>query len=189
MHNIIIIDDAVDKETQDMIEKNIFSPETQWTLGRTVFSHSDPSLTEYAKKYGMNFTKSLCRSNDNFSVNNLNFYAAPLKNLNIEKLLTARIQLQLPVISEKYFGSPHLDGTRPFPYKVAVYYVNDSDGDTVLFKETLNEVDPTNMNREFTIEQTISPKKGRLIIFDGDVYHSAGKPKTDIRCIINYNFI
>jgi DNA repair exonuclease SbcCD nuclease subunit len=28
-----------------------------------------------------------------------------------------------------------------------------------------------------------------LIVFSGDIYHSSGKPKNDIRCIINYNFV
>ena len=189
MHNIIIIDDVVDKETQDLIEKTIFSPETQWTLGRTVFSHSDPILNATAKSHAMNFTKSLCRSHEGFSVNDLSFYTSPLETLNIKNLLTSRIQLKLPVISESPYGLPHVDGIRPFPYKSAVYYVNDSDGDTVFFKETTNEVSPNKMDVKFNIDQTISPKKGRLIVFDGNVYHSAGNPTNDVRCIINYNFV
>ena len=85
MHDVLVIDDVVDKTTQDLIENHIFSSDTQWTFGRTVFSHSDPSLNEEAKKYGMNFTKSLHRSQDNFSVNNINFYTEPLKSFNIQK--------------------------------------------------------------------------------------------------------
>lgn len=188
-HHILIIDDVVDTETQDLIENTIFSPDTQWTFGRTVYHHSDQKLTEAAKKNSMNFTKSLHRNDDKFSVPDLDLYLKPLASLKIKKLFTSRIQLQLPIITDKPYGMPHVDGVRPFPYTAAVYYVNESDGDTVFFKETTKDIDPKNMDVKFNIDITIPPKKGRLVLFDGDIYHSSGKPKTDIRCIINYNFI
>lgn len=189
MHDILIIDDVVDKDTQDLIEKSIFSAETQWTFGRTVYSHSDPLLNIEAQKHSMNFTKSLFRLDDRFSVNDINVYTKPLDNLNIKKLITSRIQLQLPVITDKTYGLPHVDGVRDSPYMVAVYYVNESDGDTVFFEETIKEIAPDNINHKMTIYKTVEPKKGRLIVFNGDIYHASGKPKTGIRCIINYNFI
>jgi hypothetical protein len=189
MHDILIIDDVVDKQTQDLIEKSIFSAETQWTFGRTVFSHSDPVLNKEAVKTSMNFTKSLFRIDDNFSVNDISIYTKPLQNLSVQTLITSRIQLQLPVITDKQYGLPHVDGVRSFPYKAAVYYVNDSDGDTVFFKETTKDISPNNIPMDMTIYKTVSPKKGRLIVFSGDIYHSSGKPKNDIRCIINYNFV
>jgi hypothetical protein len=190
MHDILIIDDVVDKETQDLIEKSIFSAETQWTFGRTVFSHSDPVLNNEATKTSMNFTKSLFRIDDNFSVNDISIYTKPLHNLDVQTLITSRIQLQLPVITDKHYGLPHVDGgARNFPYTAAVYYVNDSDGDTVFFKETTKEICPNNIPVNLNVYKTVSPKKGRLIVFSGDIYHSSGKPKNDIRCIINYNFI
>lgn len=189
MHNILIIDDVVDTDTQDLIEKSIFSPETQWTFGRTVFAHSDPKMNIESKKQAMNFTKSLYRLDDRFSVNDMDLYIKPLHTLNIKTLFTSRIQLQLPVLTDKNYGLPHVDGVRSFPYNAAVYYVNDSDGDTVFFEETTKQISPNNINPNMKIYKTVSPKKGRLVVFPGDVYHSSGKPKNDIRCIINYNFV
>jgi hypothetical protein len=189
MHDILIIDDVVDIETQNLIENSIFSAETQWTFGRTVFSHSDPILNVEAQKKSMNFTKSLFRVDDKFSVDDISIYTKPLHNLNVEKLFTSRIQLHLPIITDKQYGLPHVDGVRNFPYKAAVYYVNDSDGDTVFYKETTKEISPNNIPLDLTVYKTVSPKKGRLIVFSGDIYHSSGKPKNDIRCIINYNFV
>lgn len=189
MHSVIIIDDAVDKETQDMIENSIFCPETQWTLGRTVFYHTHPEVTEQARKTGMGFTKSLYRVDDNFSDNQLDLYLSPLiNNAYVSELYTVRLQLQLPTNTGPH-GTPHIDGDRGFPFMVAVYYVNDSDGDTVLFKQTTANTTPEEVKSgRLDIEQTISPKKGRLIIFDGNIYHATGKPNKDLRCIINYNF-
>ena len=189
MHDILVIDDVVDKETQDLIEKHIFSAETHWVFGRTVFAHSDPKMQIQSKKHAMNFTKSLYRLDDKFSVDDIDLYIKPLQSLKIKTLLTSRIQLQLPIITDKHYGLPHVDGVRSFPYNAAVYYVNDSDGDTVFFKETTKEISPDNINDDMNIYKTVSPKKGRLVVFPGDVYHSSGKPKNDVRCIINYNFI
>jgi len=189
MHDILIIDDIVDKATQDIIEKEIFSSSTQWIFGRTVYSHSDPLLDSEAKKHAMNFTKSLYRMDDNFLVDNIGLYTKPLDNLNITRLITSRIQLYLPVITDKLHGSPHVDGVRDFPFKAAVYYVNDSEGDTFFFKETTKQISPDKIPKDLEIVQTISPKKGRLIVFNGDIYHASGKPKKDVKCIINYNFI
>jgi hypothetical protein len=190
MHNVIVIDDVVDKEIQDLIEKSIFNPDTQWTLGRTVFYEKHPEVVDVQRNGLMSFTKSLARIDDKFFDKDIQLYTSPLHNLNIQSLLTSRIQLQLPVITDKLYGVPHVDGYRDFPYKVAVYYVNDVDGDTFLFKQTTKDTTPEQIKEgNLDIDQRISPKKGRLIIFDGNIYHAVGKPKTDLRCIINYNFI
>jgi hypothetical protein len=196
MNNILIIDDVVDKKTQDLIEKSIFSPETQWTFGRTVFydNHlevSDEQKNDEQKKTLMSFTKSLYRNDDNYTDKDLPLYIKPLEG-KFSKLMTARIQLQLPTIPEQHkkYGVPHIDGYRPFPYKVAVYYVNDVDGPTILFKQTKHNTTPEDIKLgKVDIDSEVHPKKGRLVIFDGDIYHAVGKPKTDLRCIINYNFI
>ena len=191
MHNILIIDDVVSIEQQNRIENSIFSRETKWTFGRTVFYEKDPAVTKNQRNRLMSFTKPLFNSDLNEIDQDIDLYLQPLFG-KFNTLLTSRIQLQLPVISELdiQFGVPHIDGYRKVPYKVAVYYVNDSDGDTVLFKEKLHDVAPEDIpNTKLTVDQSIPPKKGRLIIFDGDIYHAVGKPKTDLRCIINYNFI
>ena len=196
MHRVLVIDDAVDKQTQDLIEKTIFNRETQWTLGRTVFYEKHPEVVEQQRNTLMSFTKSLLRVDDGFIVDDFGMYDKILDaidnrtNLKVNSLLTSRIQLQLPVITDKLYGVPHVDGYRNVPYKVAVYYVNDVDGDTFLFKQTTKNTTPEQiLNGELEIDQQISPKKGRLIVFDGDIYHAVGKPKTDLRCIINYNFV
>ena len=73
-------------------------------------------------------------------------------------------------------------------------YVNDSDGPTILYKETYNSAiskgytDEDINNGKLEIETVVEPKKGRLILFDHDKYHSTGIPKNNIRCVINYNF-
>lgn len=78
------------------------------------------------------------------------------------------------------------------PHCVLLYYVNDSDGDTVLYKERYDpSKDPwESYPKEFTVQSYVSPKAGRAIIFDGLQYHSASSPKeSQERAIINIDFI
>lgn len=62
----------------------------------------------------------------------------------------------------------------------AIYYVNDSDGDTFFFKKNGDILETINR---------ISPKKGSLVYFDSTVIHAGSAPKNnDLRCVINFNF-
>lgn len=66
-----------------------------------------------------------------------------------------------------------------------IYYVNESDGDTIVYneKEWLEDLS------KYTIKKKISPKKGRIIFIKGDLFHSASIPssKYSKRIVINYN--
>ena len=77
--------------------------------------------------------------------------------------------LNLKLIGSK-FDSPHIDFESP--HTVYLYYVIDADGDTLLFKNS-------------KIIKKVTPKKGRLLIFNGKIVHTARQPKKGIRCIIN----
>ena len=197
--NIFIIDDVVDKRTQDEIENRVLSGETQWTFSRSVFydKNMHPEVEQLQKKRMMAFTKLLVSMEEKKVDPSFNFYNLPLKaardnhNIPIKKILNSRIQLQLPLAinQERKYGIAHIDAHRDFNYKVGVYYVNDVDGDTYIFKQTASNSTPEDIkNGKLDVYTTVSPKKGRLVIFDGDIYHAVGKPKTDLRCIINYNF-
>ena len=70
-------------------------------------------------------------------------------------------------------NNKHVDYT--FPHKVALYYLNHSDGDTVLWD-----------NEEVT---RVTPRKGRLCVFDGAIPHASSCPKEySTRIVLTYNF-
>ena len=80
------------------------------------------------------------------------------------------------------YHTPHVDQDRP--HKVFLYYVNDSDGDTYFFNERLGY-----NGKEFTVNEQVSPKMGRAVLFDGDIYHASSSPtNSNMRCILNIDF-
>ena len=63
-----------------------------------------------------------------------------------------------------------------------LYYVNDSDGDTVMYNEHYTG-EPLGL---LTKQQTVSPVKNRAVIFDSNQLHAGCCPKqTDYRMVIN----
>jgi hypothetical protein len=82
------------------------------------------------------------------------------------------------------YGVPHYD-RKELNSKILIYYINDSDGDTVIFDEFCNgEIN----SEKKTISQRITPKKSRAIMFDSNRYHSASWPSENTRRIVNINF-
>ena len=95
-------------------------------------------------------------------------------------VLQGRSFLQLPTnIKKEDVDSPHTDMI--FKHFVMLYYVCDSDGDTVIYNEKkISE-------KGLTVQKKISPKQGRVVLFDGAYYHTAEQPNNNIRCIVNYD--
>lgn len=89
------------------------------------------------------------------------------------------------------FNFPHTDihknNTIPKISYTAIYYVNDSDGDTFMFNEPppLKKIEDIS---KLTIRKKISPKKGRMILFPSNILHAGSFPvENETRMIINYN--
>jgi hypothetical protein len=115
----------------------------------------------------------------------------------ITQILRIRVGL-LTQTNTVGFNTPHVDFT--MGHFTACYYVNDSDGDTVMFDQRLSDTGITNFTEQnlveyvertqFTVAGQSSPKKGRVCIFDGTRFHASTKPNThDKRVVITVNFI
>ena len=95
------------------------------------------------------------------------------------KVLQGRSFLQFPVKERGEIDLPHIDICNKI-HIVGLYYVMDSDGDTVIYNERKE-------SETYTIKERVSPKQGRMVIFDGGLFHAAEQPLNSTRCIINYN--
>ena len=110
------------------------------------------------------------------------------KKINIKKIdiLQGRSFLSTPTnIPREDVDTPHYDMN--VPHFVMLYYVNDSDGDTIIYNEKtiFNDCSPEEIN--FTIKKKVSPKQGRVVLFDGRHWHTAEQPNHNLRCIVNYD--
>ena len=106
------------------------------------------------------------------------------KKINLKKIdvIQARSFLQLPSnIPHEEVDDPHIDliDTDHF---VMLYYVCDSDGDTIIYNQT-------EKSESYTIKKKVRPKRGRVVLFDGRLYHTAEQPNNHKRCIVNYDLI
>ena len=110
------------------------------------------------------------------------------KNYTIDNLIEARSFLQLP-LNKDFIGTgvdtPHLDRTTP--HTVFLYYVNNSDGHTIIYNYKSKNKDDIPYAEDVKILKKVKPKQGRVVVFDGLYWHTAEQPKNDIRCIININ--
>jgi hypothetical protein len=93
----------------------------------------------------------------------------------LKAVVLARLYLILPYETKLQHYAPHVDCN--FPHTVVLYYLNDSDGDTVFFDSQGN------------VSQRVSPKKGRVLVFDGTIYHGGGIPKKYPRSVVNFDII
>jgi hypothetical protein len=89
---------------------------------------------------------------------------------------------------EEFIHLAHVDC--PFPNIAAVFYVNESDGDTIFYNVKLDDVPKDKNLKDLKEYDRVSPKANRLVIFDGDLLHTGCSPtKHKNRIIINSNYI
>jgi len=97
-----------------------------------------------------------------------------------------RCKINLNHANSKFANSshypPHKDPAKPGDM-VAIYYVNDCDGDTLLFKEPKDNC----TDGEYEIIKRVSPKKGKVVVFPANTVHCGTPPQSsEVRCVINF---
>jgi hypothetical protein len=190
INDILVIDDFISLDKQDEISNLCFSPGMAWYFNPTAGYPKEilDNIQLPAQVLdGFQFTHRVI-DNGQILSNTYPMFAPLLASLPFSNVIIERIKLNLTTkvsgFNSHNFGSPHTD--RGFnssnDYLTAIYYVNDSDGDTIVFNESV-------IDKNLTVKQRITPKKGRIVIFDGHVLHSPSNPIiSDLRCVINLNF-
>ena len=103
-------------------------------------------------------------------------------------ILRARADMVTWSGKEDYIYQPHIDF--PFPNTAAVFYVNESDGDTIFYNIKPEQSSPVQYYQNLEEYERVSPKVNRLVLFDGDSLHTGCSPtKHKNRILINSNFI
>lgn len=103
-------------------------------------------------------------------------------NFKVEKIIRIRKRLTYP--SEKKYNiayHPHVD--HYLNHLVLVYYVNESDGDTYIYKEKSSTKNKYPKN--FSILEKIKFKRGNVLVFNGKNYHASSLSSKNNRIILN----
>ena len=95
-----------------------------------------------------------------------------------------RVRIVLNTITDRpYLNGAHVDFV--WPHKTALLYINDADGDTVIYEELCAGERP----KTFTVAQQIAPVANRLVLFDGQRFHTGTTPtRTARRVVLNVNY-
>ena len=109
-------------------------------------------------------------------------------NFKRKDCLQGRSFLQLPLnLKDRSIDAPHVDAD--IDHMVILYYVNDSDGDTVIYENKFTSYDDVPHINDLRILKKVSPKAGRVVMFNGKHWHTSHQPEYNVRCVVNYNVI
>ena len=201
---IRLYDNSIDSISVDLLEKSLYSCATPWYIPEMGLTTSyDPNIDDKIKKNsnivdsvqfvhrisvygktGSNLHPMITGVIGKWFANHF-----PPGNENVISITRIKANLMpLQNISKKdeFYNLPHIDPSFVNPKLkdhrnvVFLYYVNDSDGDTFFFGDKIGK----------NIEKRVSPKKGRLVVFDGNHYHASSPPQNEkSRCVINANIL
>jgi len=189
-NKIWVFDDIIDVKLQDDIEKTFLSLDFPW------FFNKDVSVldNEVQQRPGFShyFVSKDGGENSDWHEPLLPIIKNSCKKISYKysKILQGRAFLQLPLnLKDRHIvDSPHLDITE-FRHLVVLYYVCDSDGDTVIYKNNYENGKTIPQLKDLVENKRVSPKKGRVVVFDGYFWHTACQPENNKRLVINYNVI
>lgn len=115
-------------------------------------------------------------------------------NKKLDRLHRIRIGF-IPIGAVPIVNIPHVDV--PYNHTVGLLYLNDSDGDTIVYNEKFNpygsyEISKyyeEHLNSQVTEYRRFTPEENKFIMFDGMHYHSSSTPiKTKRRIAVNFVF-
>ena len=175
-----IIDDFLPASYANTISSCLNSPGHQWSFNpRTVGKSEETELLQYG------FSYNIC-GETGFNTTDITKLIIPMTYFVQDEIggpnnRLERCRLDMTVANGvKVRHQPHQD--LEHEHTTAIYYVSDSDGDTLVY----NEKEPSD---EYTIMESITPKKNRLIIFDGLHFHTGHSPmEHPSRILVNMNF-
>jgi hypothetical protein len=192
IQDIIVIDNVVPLEKQEELKHIMFDTLFPWFYIKNLTnSNAKLSDKQYSKAPGFAHVF----YNELGKIGNFGEYADCIAYSACEKLeLTglsitrARAFLQLPIVGEMGMTSPHVD-TVDKNHMVVLYYIMDSDGETLFFNR---KNDPNNPSKpyEFSEEDIVykmKPRQGSAVVFNGCIYHANMLPQESNRCVINFN--
>ena len=195
---IEIYNNVLPTALSDKLEKIVTSNDFGWFLIRDVHKHNLSKNVlinnNTVNTIQLNHDVYDINSGINSNVFNLCDLSVNIicQNLNFDTIIT-RLKFNMlfnnkDIIKNKH-NTPHVDdvnNTINQDVYTLIYYVSDSDGDTVIFNEQLN----SKPIKKLSVYKKITPKKNKAIIFKGSYFHASTNPlKFENRIVMNVNLI
>lgn len=181
---IIKINNCIPNSLQhDILATTLNDDRFSWGLINEVSGYGDVAPDQFGFFHNV-YVKSRGGQTSNFfkTFIPLIYFIEDKFGIPVNDLLRIRVGLQTKVSDTPITHTPHVDSENP--HKVFLYYINNTDGDTLIYNEKFSEGTAKN----FTIQDRISPIQGLGVLFDGDYYHSSSSPTQDFRAVITINF-
>ena len=184
---ILVIDDFIDKDYQEKIKDNLMGDnDFPWyyiddvTAAYEEGNQGRPGLSHVYVEHNEDNTSEIISEFHELFLPLLN-KACQVLQVPRAYIVQGRSFLQFPLnLNSSDDDTPHIDLDEGDKHIVVLYYVITSDGDTIIYNQrTESDV--------YTVKQKVTPKQGRVVIFDGGLYHTAQQALRQIRCIANYN--
>ena len=184
---ILVIDDFIDLEYQEKIKDNLMGDNSfPWyyiddvTAAYEEGNQGRPGLSHVYVEHNEDNTSEIISEFHELFLPLLN-KACQVLQVPRANIVQGRSFLQFPLnLNSSDDDTPHIDLDEGDKHIVVLYYVITSDGDTIIYNQrTESDV--------YTVKQKVTPKQGRVVIFDGGLYHTAQQALRQIRCIVNYN--
>ena len=189
---ILVIDDFIDKNYQEDI-KDVLLGKIDW--GDQVFpwhyiddvtaafeddNQGRPGLSHVYVEYNDDKTSDIVSDFHDLFIPLLELACETLQ-VSSARIVQGRSFMQFPLnLESDEDDTPHIDLDEGQRHIVVLYYVKDSDGDTIIYNQRTE-------SDTYTVKQKVTPKQGRVVIFDGGQYHTAQQAINSVRCIVNYN--
>jgi hypothetical protein len=189
--NVIVWDDAIPLHIQEEIENLCLSVNFPWHYHHTSTYPIDHEQPSYCSSNAVDtpFFSHILWDADGINSNFFGLFrhiAEAIPDIESYRLRRYKLNITMPQLdcNENTHSHPHVDLTGiGEDYLTAIYYITDSNGDTFIFNETEDHVG------EVTVNQRITPKRGRLVIFNGKHLHAGNNPilGEKVRCVANIN--
>ena len=163
----------IKKKLADEIEKLLISNNFDWYYNPTT-AHKNEKLPD-TFQFTHKFYDELYNSASFYYQNVLDLFHAT--DIKYEKFLKIKSNFTVPSLK---LGTKHQHIHRDIEKENMssfLYYVNDSDGDTIFFDNNKKEI------------KRFKPKKGTGLVFKSNILHAGSNPVNyDKRIVINFNF-
>ena len=199
---MLVLENILPTKIADEMESVVTDGLFPWYLSRDISKNKIENRNNYSVFVDENTINTPQMTHDIFSINRENkFISSSYFNMcrSVVGSVCQRMgTTEIKLINAKFnmlfnnnkfkdgkYNTPHIDVSSTDKNYSILYYVNDCDGDTIIFNESEKD-NFTNL----TVKCKIKPKKNQVVIFKGDVFHASSNPYLhEKRIVMNINVI